>query len=38
MKMLKGKYNQAMIYASIIDETTNQQILTFLNQKFVKNS
>lgn len=38
MKILKGKYNEAKVYASIIDETTNQQILTFLNQKFVKNA
>ncbi len=35
MLKIKGKYNEAIVYADIIDETTKEQIQTLLNQSFV---
>ncbi len=36
MKILQGKFNKANIYASIIDEETEKQIKTLLDQEFIK--
>ncbi len=36
MKILKGKYAEAKIYASIIDEETERQVKILLNQEFIK--
>ena len=38
METIKGKYNIANIYATIIDDVTKEQIKTLLNQKFTKDS
>ncbi len=36
MEILKGKYAEAKIYASIIDEETERQVKTLLDQEFIK--
>ncbi len=36
MKILKGKYAEANVYASLIDEETEKQVKTLLNQEFIK--
>lgn len=38
MKIIKGKYTDAYVYATIIDEATKLQIKTLIDQSFMKNS
>lgn len=35
---IKGKYGTALVYASIIDDTTKNQIKELMDQKFIKNT
>ena len=36
--IIKGKYGEAKVYASVVDETTIEQVKTLMNQKFIKDS
>ena len=36
--IIKGKYGEAKVYASLIDNETEKQIKNLMNQKFIKNS
>lgn len=36
MKIIEGKYTNAVVYADIVDETTIEQIRTLIDQEFMK--
>ncbi len=38
MKIIEGKYTNAVVYADILDETTIEQIHTLIDQEFMKNN